>query len=210
MSVWNNDVDRTFSVQVQAAKDTFEANKGVPISAAPNKIMNIAGAESSITAAKSKMEQSIQTIRSTANSIAEIWSNISENTKDINQQITAAKSALAEQKTDVENAQVIAEIRKEQSAALKQKYDANLHTSWLGLWRPLAPETRTGLGVAAVAFGILALLTIIYLVAGYVAGMGASTGAAAVGGEIANASTNTFNRLIGGAMRSLRAATRKL
>jgi hypothetical protein len=203
-NTWNDEVARVFSSTVQTAKDSFNTNKDIPVSQAPSKVLNISGAEAAITQAKSRMEMSVQTIRSIANNIANINSRISSRSSDINSEIAAAKRALVEQTTNVENAQTIADLRSEQSAALRNKYASNLHTSWLGLWRPLAAETRTGLGVAAAAFGVLALLTIVYLVASVVST--ATRGGASTTNISTTATTisNNVNRLIGGAMKRLR------
>jgi hypothetical protein len=62
----------------------------------------------------------------------------------------------------VSDAQVLFDIRKEQAAALETKYGSNLHTSWLGLWRPLSDQGRTVLAVCAIVFGLIALAMIVY------------------------------------------------
>jgi hypothetical protein len=202
MTTWNENVVQVILSNLKTAKDSFNTNKAIPVSQAPSKVLNISGAEAAITQAKSRMEESIQTIRSVANNIANFNSRISSRSSDINSEIAAAKRALIEQTANVENAQTIADLRSEQSAALRNKYASNLHTSWLGLWRPLAAETRTGLGVAAAAFGVLALLTIVYLAASVVST--ATRGGASNISTTATTISNNMNRLIGGAMKRLR------
>lgn len=64
----------------------------------------------------------------------------------------------------VQEGTVLSNIRREQVEALRKKYASNLHSSWLGLWRPLDETSRFGIFVAAIAFGCIAALSIVYLV----------------------------------------------
>jgi hypothetical protein len=67
----------------------------------------------------------------------------------------------------VEAERVLDGIRQEQTAALDNREEANFHSSWMGLIRPLKEESRTGLAVAAGAFAFVGILAIFYIVRDY-------------------------------------------
>jgi hypothetical protein len=54
-------------------------------------------------------------------------------------------------------ARELTHLRKEQASALETKYASNLHTSWLGLWRPLSDQSQVGLMIFAILFGAVAI-----------------------------------------------------
>jgi hypothetical protein len=54
-------------------------------------------------------------------------------------------------------------IREEQVKSLENREEANYHSSWMGLEKPLKPESHVGLSVAAGAFGFVAILVVIYM-----------------------------------------------
>jgi len=58
----------------------------------------------------------------------------------------------------------LVELRKAQASELKTKYGANFHTSWLGLWRPLHPETHAVLFTISIFLGLSSIAAIVYLI----------------------------------------------
>jgi hypothetical protein len=84
-------------------------------------------------------------------------------TATLRSSIEAKREVTQELKKKVEGGEVLSAIRKEQADALSNKRLGNLHSSWVGLWRPLADESRTGLLVASIAFALIAIVSIIYL-----------------------------------------------
>ena len=81
---------------------------------------------------------------------------ITANIARLQTEIDALKRGRAGEKT-------IMELRKEQVAALETKYASNLHTSWLGLWRPLSDQAQFGLGLFAFLFGAIAVGVLVHL-----------------------------------------------
>lgn len=67
----------------------------------------------------------------------------------------------------VEAERILDGIRQEQTSALENREEANFHSSWMGLIRPLKEESRTGLAVAAGAFALVGILAILYIVKDY-------------------------------------------
>ena len=41
-----------------------------------------------------------------------------------------------------------------------QKYVGNFHSSWFGLWRPLTEQSRVGLLITSILFGVVSLMSI--------------------------------------------------
>jgi hypothetical protein len=68
----------------------------------------------------------------------------------------------------VEAERVLDSIRQEQTTALENREEANFHSSWMGLIKPLKEESRTGLAVAAATFALVGILAIFYLVRDYI------------------------------------------
>jgi hypothetical protein len=58
----------------------------------------------------------------------------------------------------------LAELRKEQANELKAKYGATIHTSYLGLWRPLHPETHAILYTLAILFTLTSVAAVVFLI----------------------------------------------
>jgi len=56
----------------------------------------------------------------------------------------------------------IMELRKEQAEELKIKYGANFHTSYLGLWRPLHPETHAVLYTMSIVLALVSVLGLVW------------------------------------------------
>ena len=79
--------------------------------------------------------------------------------------IKATKKKLAEVRHEMKDKKELEKLRKEQASDVQNKNSANYHTSVLGLWRPLHPNTQGVLytvstvlmliGVASVGFLIM-------------------------------------------------------
>ena len=55
----------------------------------------------------------------------------------------------------------VVDLRKEQAEELKTKYGANIHSSYLGLWRPLHPETHAILYTISIVLGLVSLVALV-------------------------------------------------
>ncbi len=85
----------------------------------------------------------------------------------IQNKIRIVEDALKEERKTAKSSKVLLGIRKEQAAALEKKYSSNLHSSYLGLWRPLKDDSHTGLNVASVMMGLVTSAMVCYLVYQY-------------------------------------------
>ena len=150
------------SREVNAANQVANMNLPIPVDRTPSAVLNLPGAQPAIDAAKMAVDQSIATINRKAAEAKKVGDDIVAESGRMRSAIENKRDLTRNYTKEVSEAQVLADIRKEQADALKNKYAANLHSSWLGLWRPLADTSRVGLLVAAIAFGIIAVFSLIY------------------------------------------------
>lgn len=95
----------------------------------------------------------------------------------------------------------VVELRKEQAEELKTKYGANIHSSYLGLWRPLHPETHAILYTISIVLGLVSIVALVMFLFRFPALSVASTAAA----------TNSENSgtLLGGARTIMKLLRKK-
>ena len=65
---------------------------------------------------------------------------------------------------EVEESRVLNELRKEQAFTLQKRTEGNLHSSWMGLWKPLSDEFRVGLAIASIGFILIAGVILLFMV----------------------------------------------
>jgi uncharacterized small protein (DUF1192 family) len=85
------------------------------------------------------------------------------NPDSISREIAALQTEINRLRAGRADEKKLMDLRKEQASALESKYASNLHTSWLGLWRPLSDQGQVGLGVFAFLFGVMAVAILGYL-----------------------------------------------
>jgi hypothetical protein len=116
----------------------------------------------------------------------------------IQNRIRVVEDQLKSERGKQKKSSEILAIRREQSESLEKKYNANLHSSWLGLWRPLKDSTHVGLNVASTMFGLLALLTIGVMVYARIVAPAAATAGGASASSSSSSSSNLLRGLMGG------------
>lgn len=149
-------------------------------------VRGVSGSVQQLDTSRVSAQQAITSVRNTANDTSRRVGQIF--IEPIQKQIEAVKVQIAQEKGVQSKADVIYNLRKEQTAALTNKYAANLHTSWLGLWRPLQDQTRAILATAAVVFGLLTVVIAAYFSFGAIRGLAAGRG----GGAAAASAATTF------------------
>jgi len=160
---WNSAIEQQMSSEVGNAHKQVQDNLATIVASAPAAALNLSGAAEQITASKSAVEQGIRLIQQTTNTIRETIDGITQSTEHTNDQLKARKAEIEDLKAKVAESKTLYELRKDQATELADKYEGNYHTSWLGLWKPLTAESQFGLLVAAIIFGVVAVLTIAYL-----------------------------------------------
>lgn len=159
---WSASIEASAQRTVQDAVANANLNLPVPEDRTPSAVLNLPGAQSAIDTAKAAVDSALETIRRTTASVRAAGDTASAESDELRRDIETRRTALEQSKAIVSEAQVLSGIRQEQVVALKNKYDANYHSSWLGLWRPLSDQSRVGLFISALVFGIIALVSLVY------------------------------------------------
>jgi len=162
--LWEADTKARIDSTVQTARKQVDDNLPVILNSTEGAVMGLSGYQSSIDNAKSSVVGGIDTLQRTTNQVKELNRLASEQIGTLRTKIERTKEEVSRLKeTDTKSDQLLA-LRAEQAAELKTKYASNLHTSWLGLWKPMSGDSYTGLIVASVVFALIALLSLFFLV----------------------------------------------
>lgn len=116
-----------------------------------------------IATTKAQMELIPGQAQQLVNKVAGTINAIVKDTEEVSERVNGHKKEIDTLKEEVSKTETLAEVRKEQAEALKKRYEGNYHSSWLGLWRPLHEDTRTGLFVAAMMFLLVAVVSVVFL-----------------------------------------------
>ena len=128
----------------------------------PAAVLQLPNAQQDVNNAKQAIISHHEQMRRIINSVQTAIETMGAKTANIRTTIQTKREQVAELDKSVLEAQTLADIRKEQAEALKQKYDANYHSSWLGLWRPLSDSSRVGVLISSIAFGLVAVCSIVF------------------------------------------------
>ncbi len=115
---------------------------------------------------KQDMKAVIEWYKFQNDTMKQTMSTTSADTQDYVAKFNTKKADVQELRKKVEAERQLQTIREEQVKSLENREEANYHTSWMGLEKPLKPESHAGLAVAAGAFGLVAILVAIYLYRG--------------------------------------------
>ena len=128
-----------------------------------NASIGLLGAADRAVIAEASVKTAMETLQRIVTEVVGVNSSLNSQTSQRDVEIQQGEGAVQLLSKQVTEADALNNIRQEQVNALRKKYSSNLHTSWLGLWRPMDETSRFGLFVAAIAFGCLAVFSIAYL-----------------------------------------------
>lgn len=160
---WNSEIEAKFLNDVEKEKKVINDNLPIIVDRTPAAVLNLSGAAQQISTSKNATQTSIDVIRRKTSEIENIVNDITNNTSSTRNAIDTKRQEIDTLKKTVTQGEMLDALRKEQAAALQTKSDGSRHSSWMGLWRPLAQESRTGLFVAAIAFLFIAIISLIYM-----------------------------------------------
>lgn len=191
--MWSPDIDSGYVNTVNTQKDIIQNNVVFLTNAATinNVVEGTQDAAAGVNRAKQEITTALDTIRRNTGNVATIVAKLKEESDKSRETLASKKAEASTLRESVSSAKTIHELRKEQAESLRAKYDGNYHSSWMGLWRPMSDESRMGLFVAAIAFGIIAVFSALYyfkdvwqawLPASFGGSSGAMTTAALFGG----------------------------
>lgn len=212
---WDSAIAKNFRDSNTSTNSTINANLPIFVNLVEQAARKVSGAEAQRSRARNATDMAMNNLKNIPNSIDTRIAQI--DVGGIQNKIRAVEDQIAAETSKQRKSDELLELRKEQTAVLEKKYGANLHSSWLGLWRPLKETSHVALNVASAMFGVLALLTIGYLAYFNIAlpKYSSSAGAGAnVGGEgIANSINSLGNLFQAGAknlMSNLNGGFRKV
>lgn len=150
------------------ATAAFLLHKNVILGNSDRAADGLSDADRQIQDAKAGLQEAIDQLATANQGLKNALQQNQYQNVELTYNVGATKEALDKLKAQVEDERRLAEVRREQVAALEAKHEANYHSSWMGLFRPLREESRTGLLVAAIAFFVVAMAGLYY---GYTEGM---------------------------------------
>jgi hypothetical protein len=157
---WNFSVASVLNNEVTRAQKTVEDNFLQIRALAPDTVLNVRSGQTKQTQAKFAVQGALESINGKTKTTVSIIDAMLKNQQDERRGINGREEEIKKLKTEVQKEREIAALRKEQAEALKQKYVGNFHSSWFGLWRPLTEQSRVGLLVTSILFGVISLVSI--------------------------------------------------
>ena len=123
---------------------------------------NNPGAKQNNDAKKAKVERTNKEMRDYNDKLGHIQHTIEREHASISENVRKMKKETKELMGRITENKDIVELRKEQAEELKTKYGANFHSSYLGLWRPLEPETHAVLYTTSIVLALLSVLGLVW------------------------------------------------
>jgi hypothetical protein len=157
---WNFSVASVLNNEVTRAQKTVEDNFLQIRALAPDTVLNVRSGQTKQTQAKFAVQGALESINGKTKTTVSIIDAMLKNQQDERRGINGREEEIKHLKAEVQKERELAALRKEQAEALKQKYVGNFHSSWFGLWRPLTEQSRVGLLVTSILFGVVSLMSI--------------------------------------------------
>lgn len=157
---WNFSVASVLNNEVTRAQKTAEDNFSQIRALAPDTVLNVRDGQTKQTQAKFAVQGAIETIKEKTKTTVSIIDAMLKNQESVRTGINGREEEIKQLKSEVQKERELAALRKEQAEALKQKYVGNFHSSWFGLWRPLTEQSRVGLLITSILFGVVSLMSI--------------------------------------------------
>ena len=160
---WSEEIKQKFLNERQKAVDSFARNKmQVQSNIEAAYKFESAPAVAAITTGKSGVTSAIDSISSKIGEINGIVTKLNEKLVEDKTELQITKENIKVAEEELEKERVLNEIRKEQAESLTKKGAGNYRSVWMGLYRPLKEESRTGLAVAAVAFFLIFVTVLVF------------------------------------------------
>lgn len=156
-------IDVTAERSAATAKDTAFLNAASAANDAMLADPSATGSATVFSTKKADMTAVVNWYKQQNTRYQTFFSAMQADTTNFDDQFNNKKEAVEALRKKVEEVKKLEAIRQEQVKSLEDREAANFHSSWMGLDRPLKEESRVGLGVAAGAFGLVALAATVYL-----------------------------------------------
>lgn len=158
---WDASSDQQYRNELSRVSGQFQTNKNTLLNRAPAVVLGIQDAQRDVSTAKSEIESGISLLQSRNNELkGKLQSMLRENEQS-SSKVKMLETQVETTQKSVKEAETLAALRKEQADELRRKGEGNYHSSWMGLWRPLSEQSRLGLIIATVFFGLVSLLLVV-------------------------------------------------
>lgn len=156
-SQWHPDMTTKYTLEVSRIEDQVRDMSNNIDSRAGAVALGIQDAQNDVARMKSTIESGINTIQTRVNELTSIYQAMTAESAQATNRVNALETEVNSTQKAVKEAETLAALRKEQADELRKKNEGNYHSSWMGLWRPLSEQSRIGLLIASIFFGLLAL-----------------------------------------------------
>ena len=160
---WDSTIENQMVTDVNNAKSQTNTSLDLIVNQTERAALKFDGAQDQINIAKETVDEKINAINVITDKLSNIIETLYSKAADVKDKIKETKEKGEIVRFGRDEAKTFADIRTEQVKELKNKYEGNYHSSWLGLWRPLASESRTGLFIASIVLGVIATLSIVFI-----------------------------------------------
>lgn len=157
---WDASSDQQYRNELSRITGQFNTNKTTLQNRAPAVVLGIQDAQNAVASAKSEIESGISSLQTRDNELKSKLQSMVRDNEQSTSRIKTLETQVATTTETVKEAETLAALRKEQAAELRRRGEGNLHSSWMGLWRPLSEQSRLGLIIATVFFGTVILILI--------------------------------------------------
>lgn len=154
--------------QIKQLLDSVHVNLNQIQALGPSEALDIANAKASVEQAKQTVLRDIDNMYDINNKVHTDTEQITQRAKALSESSHEAREERSELQKEVHKNKQLLEVRKAQAAELNEKYASNNHSSWLGLWRPLSSEGQSGLIFASIIFGVIAAVSLFFLIRNYI------------------------------------------
>jgi hypothetical protein len=162
----DDDINQILSDAVSFQDETtsqFETNMNTLSDYVDMAANDLPNAKTAMNNAEAAIETTIHNLATKNNALRNIIKGAGNDSLLKNEDIQGLRENVKALRERVGKAKELEAVRQEQTRTLANRMEANLHSSWLGLLRPLREESRTGLVVAGVCFLLLMLAGLFFL-----------------------------------------------
>ncbi len=168
---WNPDIARNYESIRNEQKSNIESSCKIILDRTPAAAINITESVKQVYDSKNAVTVALSILKAKTDELKIVVEKLDQENKQTKREINKTKQVLKEMRATYREKRIIDDLRKEQADSLNRKTLGNLHSSMMGLWRPLREESRIGLLISAIAFFLVTIAIIVYaIMKGYIGG----------------------------------------
>jgi hypothetical protein len=157
---WDTSSDKQYRNELSRITGQFASHKTTLLNRAPAVVLGIQDAQRDVTNAKSEIESGVSLLQARNNELQGKLQSLLRDNEQSSGKVKMLETQVETTQKTVKEAEILAALRKEQADELRRKGEGNYHSSWMGLWRPLSEQSRLGLLIATVFFGLVVIILI--------------------------------------------------